>query len=123
MVPALSKYNAPLDYPRYLASREWALLKREVRRRSGGLCERCHFRPATETHHLTYARTGHEDLDDLQDVCRPCHAYESSLSTFDPLGCNCDPLTAREWANNLKGEPSYGVALRHLHDVEDAYCA
>ena len=66
---------------------------------------------------------GQEDIEDLQDVCRPCHAYESGLSTFDPIGCNCDPLTAREWANNLKGEPSYGAALRHLHDIEDAYCA
>lgn len=73
------------DYGRYLASREWALKKNAVRERSGGICERCKNAPATQCHHLTYQRIGHELLTDLQDICRPCHQYESAVSSFDPL--------------------------------------
>ena len=79
------KSNTDFDYPRYLASREWALLKNAVRERSGGVCERCGNAPATQCHHLTYERIGRELLTDLQDICRPCHEYESAVSAFDPL--------------------------------------
>lgn len=72
------------DYQRYLASREWALLREAVRQRSGNLCERCRARPHENTHHLTYARIGHEDLEDLLAVCRLCHAYLSGKSAVDP---------------------------------------
>lgn len=73
------------NYGRYLASREWAVLKAQVRRRSGGNCERCRLSPAKETHHLTYERLGRERLEDLQDVCRGCHAFVSGKTDFDPL--------------------------------------
>ena len=69
------------NYQRYLASREWALLKQEVRERCGGICERCHVAPYQQTHHVTYERTGHEDLAGL---CRPCHLYLSGLTNDDP---------------------------------------
>ena len=71
-------------YKRYLASREWAVLKRRVRERSQGWCERCRARPYQETHHLTYERIGRERLEDLQALCRPCHAYESG-DPDDPM--------------------------------------
>src|SRR5678816_2559370 len=77
--------TAKVDYYRYLASREWASLRKLVRQRSGGICERCKESPATQCHHLTYERLGCERLEDLQDLCTPCHEYESAVSTFDPL--------------------------------------
>jgi len=73
-------------YKAYLASREWAMLKEQVRKRSAGFCERCITAPYQETHHLTYERTGSERLEDLLAVCSPCHAYLSAKSNVDP--CN-----------------------------------
>ncbi len=72
------------DYGEYLASREWALLKEQVRLRSRGICERCQKAPYQETHHLTYGRIGHERLEDLQAVCSPCHRFVSAKSDYDP---------------------------------------
>ena len=59
-------------------------MKRQVRERSGGDCERCHSATATSVHHLTYERIGHESLDDLTDVCKGCHAYLSGKIDDDP---------------------------------------
>jgi hypothetical protein len=72
------------DYHRYMASREWALKRKEVRKRSGGTCERCHRARMQQVHHLTYERTGRELLSDLMGVCRPCHAFLSAKSDIDP---------------------------------------
>lgn len=83
-------------YKTYLASREWAVLKEQVRERSGDICERCLAAPYQETHHLTYERTGSERLDDLLAVCSPCHAYVSAKSTVDPCNVPRAPLRTRE---------------------------
>ncbi len=111
------------NYKRYLASREWALIKRDVAERSNGICERCHMRDATEVHHLTYEHIGNEKLHELQHVCSPCHRFESAVSDWNPAICNCDPVTAWEWADLLADEPPdiYGAALRHAREVTDAY--
>jgi hypothetical protein len=68
-----------------LASREWALLKEQVRKRSGGVCERCRVGVYASTHHLTYERIGHERIEDLLAVCEPCHEFLSGKSEYDPL--------------------------------------
>lgn len=73
------------EYAEYLASREWAVLKVAVKKRAKGLCERCTMAPIDATHHLTYERIGHENLDDLQGVCADCHSFLSGLSDIDPL--------------------------------------
>lgn len=73
------------EYQRYLASREWAVLREKVRKRSGGLCERCSRRPMDAVHHLTYERVGHELLTDLQAICNPCHKYLSGKTNRDPV--------------------------------------
>lgn len=79
--------SSGFDYQRYLASREWALLKEQVRARSGGICERCYRNPHEQTHHVTYARVGHERLEDLQGVCGGCHQWLSAKSPVDPARC------------------------------------
>jgi hypothetical protein len=78
------------EYHKYLASREWALLKRQVRERSKGKCERCHDGQFEECHHLTYEHIGWESLDDLQGVCSGCHKFLSGESDIDPAVKN-DP--------------------------------
>lgn len=72
------------DYQRYLASREWAVLREEVRRRSRNRCESCFLLPQQAVHHLTYERIGHENINDLMAVCNPCHEYLSGKSNEDP---------------------------------------
>lgn len=72
------------EYHKYLASREWALLKGKVRARSSGRCERCLVGNHDSTHHLTYERIGKEELGDLQAVCSDCHGFLSGKSDFDP---------------------------------------
>jgi hypothetical protein len=71
-------------YHAYLASREWAVLKEQVRARSGGKCERCNKAPYEQTHHVTYIRKYNEALDDLQAVCAPCHEFVSGKRNDDP---------------------------------------
>lgn len=72
------------DYPRYLASREWAQKKEAVRERSSGWCERCGVRNHDQTHHLTYKNIGKESIDELLGVCRECHEFLSAKSDYDP---------------------------------------
>lgn len=99
-----------LEYQTYLASREWALKKRAVRERSGGICERCHLAPHQQTHHLTYERIGQEELEDLQGLCNACHEFVSGKSDVDPA----DELqTLRQWMfEAYENDPA--LAFRHL---------
>ncbi len=85
-------------YGRYLASREWALLKEQVHKRADGKCERCRINPIDAVHHLTYVRKYQEDLADLQAICKPCHEFTHGKSDYDPRG----PVkTAPTCANDL----------------------
>lgn len=71
-------------YNLYLCSREWSVLKEAVRKRSGGVCERCNRNPMEACHHLTYANKYAEELDDLQAICKPCHEFTHGKSEVDP---------------------------------------
>lgn len=109
------------DYKRYLASREWALKKRQVRERSGGQCERCIVGKYQDTHHITYERIGSEELSDLLGVCRPCHAYMSGTSDVDPAE-DLEILGVVRWSEEHP-EPFHPVfvtgELRELFDAHE----
>lgn len=71
-----SKREGPwwIWYNEYLKSAIWAEVRRRVIARvRGGLCEVCRAAAATDAHHLTYDRAGHERWGDLQAVCLKCH--------------------------------------------------
>lgn len=76
-----------VDYKQYLASREWSLLREQVRERSGGACERCWHGDQQAVHHMTYENVGHESLDELLAVCRACHEWLSGKGEYDPARC------------------------------------
>lgn len=76
--------NDKSKYQAYLCSREWSVLKRKVRDRSGGRCERCKVNKHESTHHLTYERKYNERLEDLLGICNDCHAYMHGKSDYDP---------------------------------------
>lgn len=67
------------DYLAYLASPEWAERRERILARNGWACEWCMERLATDLHHLTYARFGHEWDADLLALCRPCHRRADAL--------------------------------------------
>lgn len=77
--------NQKEKYAAYLCSREWSEKRAAVRERSGGICERCNTYNADHCHHLTYIRKYDERLEDLQDVCEPCHSYIHGHSDLDPI--------------------------------------
>jgi len=60
-------------YEAYLQTPQWQLRRRRVLERADFRCEGCRQAPATQVHHLTYKRLGHEMLFDLVAVCDACH--------------------------------------------------
>ena len=68
----------PQTYREYLNSDEWKYRSLSARARAAFRCEatyngiRCGNR-ATESHHKTYSRLGHERDEDLMAICRLCH--------------------------------------------------
>lgn len=61
-------------YSEYLALPEFRAVCNAVRLRSGGVCEWCGRRRATEPHHVAYCKWGDVDTDlNLLDVCHQCH--------------------------------------------------
>jgi 5-methylcytosine-specific restriction endonuclease McrA len=60
-------------YEEYLKTPAWHARRNRVLLRAGHRCEGCGQQPATQVHHLTYRRLGHEMLFDLVAICRDCH--------------------------------------------------
>lgn len=73
-------------YDNYLGSPQWKSLRRAILARAGNVCERCHIRPATQGHHLTYERLGNETLSDLLAVCRDCHEELHGIEKKEAIG-------------------------------------
>ena len=68
-------------YDRYIHSSSWRE-KADARLESDGyICQVC-GKAATDVHHLTYDRFGHEDQGDLVSLCRRCHNKAEEL--YDP---------------------------------------
>lgn len=71
------------EYLAHLQSPEWRAVRARILSRARGVCEECETAPATEVHHLTYERLGHELDSDLQALCRPCHALADEVREHD----------------------------------------
>lgn len=54
-------------------SPKWLAIRDRIFSRSGGMCEGCGTRRASQVHHLTYQHLGDEFLWELVAVCRECH--------------------------------------------------
>lgn len=64
------------DYGNYLGDDLWKQRRKRALFRAGYRCARCGATRNLDVHHLTYARIGAEDEDDLVVLCRRCHAAE-----------------------------------------------
>lgn len=65
------------NYASYLRSEHWRETRADALKRADHECESCGaFGSPLQVHHLTYERVGKERPDDLQVLCRSCHAAE-----------------------------------------------
>lgn len=70
MLTAKGAHHIP--YAVYLRTSYWKRMRVKILQRDGGKCVRC-GKAAVQIHHLTYARLGREDDQDLVSVCGTCH--------------------------------------------------
>lgn len=66
-------------YDEYLQSDEWKAISASVIERDGK-CLTCGRKASLVVHHVTYARVGHEELDDLITLCFKCHNRHHNIS-------------------------------------------
>lgn len=64
-----------MRYADYLQSPWWQHARTQAIKRARGVCELCREADASEVHHTTYERLGHEHRDDLVALCRRCHQH------------------------------------------------
>lgn len=69
------------EYDRYIRSAAWRAKADQRLEIDNGLCQVC-GKEATDVHHLTYDRFGHEEMNDLVSLCRKCHCKAEDL--YDP---------------------------------------
>lgn len=65
-----------MPYNHYLNSQHWSLIISAAMKRDHNRCADCgaeYDEKPLEVHHVTYARRGREDLDELLTLCRECH--------------------------------------------------
>jgi 5-methylcytosine-specific restriction endonuclease McrA len=76
------------SYNAYLKSWQWQHIRKIKMQFAGDRCEKCGAVPVPtnplDVHHLTYARFGHENLTDLQVLCRRCHkaAHSRTFTSY-----------------------------------------
>ena len=78
-MPDLSEF-----YFQYMHSNAWRWIRRKALERDKYICQVCKIRMATQVHHLTYERFGHELLEDLLSACRSCHSILTRQSRPRP---------------------------------------
>jgi 5-methylcytosine-specific restriction endonuclease McrA len=75
-------------YADYLRTNHWRQLRKRKIVAVDGRCERCGFygqrdkegrMHGLDVHHLTYEHLGHEDMADLETLCRTCHREQHGL--------------------------------------------
>src|SRR5271170_3260018 len=106
----------PADYEAYLLSDHWQSFRRgilAVRHR----CERCNlanswarfiFNQGLNVHHLNYECLGNERPEDVEVLCRMCHAKEHEKPVdFTPYRVN--PIVSFADSFRFPGEPMYSL--------------
>lgn len=96
------------EYKEYLKTPGWQARRKEAFKYHGSMCASC-FMPRwlaeiaydqdLHVNHLTYARRGHEDMDDLELLCRRCHEIETfgRSEIRKPKEATCDICCGAHW--------------------------
>ncbi len=64
----------PVNYRQYIVSAQWKRFRLRKLASVHFKCEKCKIKTAREVHHKHYNTLGHEQLEDTEALCRPCHA-------------------------------------------------
>ncbi len=96
-------------YADYLKSEEWALRRDLVMQRTGGRCEGCRLKAASEVHHLTYAHVTQEFLFELVALYADCHERVHA----DPAA----RAPAPTWKPRLAGHPNARADRQRLTEL------
>jgi hypothetical protein len=77
-------FNGRSDFPdryqRRISGAEWKSLKLSVIEQRGRLCERCKEESSSlELHHVHYATLGFEKAEDVELLCKTCHAMADEM--------------------------------------------
>ena len=67
------------SYAKYLLTPHWKEMAKRKRESVGNVCELCGSKYELHVHHRHYDTLGHEELSDLQVLCRPCHEDEEDI--------------------------------------------
>jgi 5-methylcytosine-specific restriction endonuclease McrA len=104
-------------YETYMQSETWRELRDLCIWAADGLCERCGASEddvQIEVHHLTYERLGHEDPDDLQVLCSPCHviadAERDEEAKTDLAYRRLDGWATKVYGSGWEDNPGYAEA-------------
>jgi 5-methylcytosine-specific restriction endonuclease McrA len=62
-----------MPYQDYLQTPEWQEKRGYALELALHRCQMCNSEKSLQVHHRTYERRGHEDLEDLTVLCKPCH--------------------------------------------------
>jgi 5-methylcytosine-specific restriction endonuclease McrA len=73
---ALKSARHPRWYQAYLCSNHWLTVRQARLYLDKYRCRRCGEDKYLQVHHKTYERLGHEDMADLETLCRTCHRRE-----------------------------------------------
>lgn len=78
------------QYIRYLKSVHWIKTRWFVLKYVRSLCERCGGIYKLNVHHKTYEHLGHEKLEDLEVLCRECHARQHERPPWEIVAMQRD---------------------------------
>ena len=81
-------------------TREWKT-RRRLRIEGDPQCFCCKSTVSLTCHHLTYARAGDEEWEDLRVLCRKCHTIETSRMPGHNRHAYADEVTPREQQQRL----------------------
>ncbi len=85
--------------------------------RAGRKCQECGYKKGLAVHHLTYARLGREDPEDLRVLCKPCHSKADNLME--------EKESDRQWDKALDtyATKKYGHEWKRYYDeIEEEFC-
>jgi 5-methylcytosine-specific restriction endonuclease McrA len=115
-VNAKRKAKRRKKYAAHLRSPYFRALRMERFTLDGFRCRRCGGIDETRTGkgleaaHRTYARFGHENIDDIETACTRCHRYEHAMQgkriNPEPIG----PIVGRVMNALIRPRPTKGVA-------------
>lgn len=103
-------------YHDYLKSAHWRRFRKHYKRMRPWRCV-CGATDDLELHHKTYARLGHERLDDVRPLCPSCHALIHDLKRVGQIKLDLSNFSSTE-RKRLYARQS--EAMRNRRDQENA---